>query len=235
MNSASPVERAVTRCKRDTQEIGVQPRNMIQPADDLQSSLPFQSESQYADFPRRCAAEPGGAHTEGLRPHKACTPVGNKAQCCIAGEKHARCRKTICPPATGLHCNLSPCDQVTRGCPAHQAWAPATNQHSIRDDSRPTRHDRILVHHPEGRVGTICDTLAANSTAGSCNSHRLVLLTCAVSGFFRDCLPAYVPCQRFFTRCVARVCACTCRLYRLTRTSGPRALACRRRASRELA
>jgi len=40
--------------------------------------------------------------------------------------KHARCRKTICPPATGLHCNLSPCDQVTRGCPAHQAWAPAT-------------------------------------------------------------------------------------------------------------
>ena len=61
-------------------------------------------------FPRRCAAEPGGAHTGGLRPHKACTPVGNKAQCCIAGEKHARCRKTICPPATGLHCNLSPCD-----------------------------------------------------------------------------------------------------------------------------
>ena len=234
MNSASPVERAVTRCKRDTQEIGVQPRNMIQPADDLQSSLPFQSESQYADFPRRCAAEPGGAHTEGLRPHKACTPVGNKAQCCIAGEKHARCRKTICPPATGLHCNLSPCDQVTRGCPAHQAWAPATNQHSIRDDSRPTRHDRILVHHPEGRVGTICDTLAANSTAGSCNSHRLVLLTCAVSGFLRDPLPASLSCQRCFTRCVARVCACTCRLYRLTRTSGPRALACRRRASREL-
>ena len=29
-------------------------------------------------FPRRCAAEPGGAHTGGLRPHKACTPIGNK-------------------------------------------------------------------------------------------------------------------------------------------------------------
>ena len=84
----------------------------------------FAAESLKPHFPRRCAAEPGGAHTGGLRPHKACTPVGNKAQCCIAGEKHARCRKTICPPATGLHCNLSPCDQVTRGCPAHQAWAP---------------------------------------------------------------------------------------------------------------
>ena len=48
-------------------------------------------------------------------------------------------------------------------------------------------------------------------------------------------LPAYVYCQRFSTRCVARVCACTCRLYRLTRTPGPRDLACRHRASRELA
>ena len=37
-------------------------------------------------FSRRCAAAPGGAHTGGLRPHKACTPIGNKAHCCIAGE-----------------------------------------------------------------------------------------------------------------------------------------------------
>ena len=46
----------------------------------------FAAESLKPRFPRRCAAEPGGAHTGGLRPHKACTPVGNKAQCCIAGE-----------------------------------------------------------------------------------------------------------------------------------------------------
>ena len=85
----------------------------------------FAAESLKPHFPRRCAAEPGGAHTGGLRPHKACTPIGNKRSA-VLPEKHARCRKTICPPATGLHCNLSPCDQVTRGCPAHQAWAPAT-------------------------------------------------------------------------------------------------------------
>ena len=46
----------------------------------------FAAESLKPRFSRRCAAEPGGAHTGGLRPHKACTPVGNKAQCCIAGE-----------------------------------------------------------------------------------------------------------------------------------------------------
>ena len=49
INSASPVERAVTLCSRETQDIGVHPKKMIQPVVDRQSSLPFQSESQYAE------------------------------------------------------------------------------------------------------------------------------------------------------------------------------------------
>ena len=48
MNSLSPVQRAVTRCRRDTHAIGARPKKMIQPVVERASALPFQSESQYA-------------------------------------------------------------------------------------------------------------------------------------------------------------------------------------------
>lgn len=48
-NSASPVDRAVTRCSLDTQDMGAHPKKMIHPVEDVQVLLPFQSLSQYAE------------------------------------------------------------------------------------------------------------------------------------------------------------------------------------------